>query len=96
MKKLLTILFTISFLLLPTISIYAQEEKTGTQETQQVEDTTPDDNTEEESETLSDVLDTQTEQIQQEPVSFFTILGAILIPSIFIIIAYLILKFFKI
>ena len=93
MKKLLTILFTISFLLLPALPSYAQEEETDTQEIQQIEENTQEDK---ETETLSDVLDTQTEQIQQEPVSFFTILGAILIPSIFIIIAYLILKFFRV
>jgi hypothetical protein len=95
MKKLLTILFTISLLLLPTLPLYAQEEETSNQETQQTEDTTLEENAGQEAETLSDVLEIQQEQIQQEPVSFFTILGAILIPSIFIIIAYLILKFFK-
>jgi hypothetical protein len=89
MKKLLTILLTISFLLLPISYTSAQEENINEEVIEQS-------NEEEETETLADQLEKETiEDIQPEPVSFLTILGAILIPCIFIIIAYLILKFFK-
>ena len=95
MKKLLTILLSTSFLLLPIFNISAQEENVNEEVIQQTNDS---ENTkdEEETDTLADQLEEKTvEDIQPEPVSFLTILGAILIPSIFIIIAYLILKFFK-
>lgn len=95
MKKLLTILLITSFLLLPILHTSAQEENVNEEVIQQTNDSenTKDD---EETDTLADQLEEKTvEDIQPEPVSFLTILGAILIPSIFIIIAYLILKFFK-
>lgn len=95
MKKLLTILLITSFILLPISHTSAQEENVNEEVIQQTNDS---ENTkdEEETDTLADQLEEKTvEDIQPEPVSFLTILGAILIPSIFIIIAYLILKFFK-
>jgi cytoskeletal protein RodZ len=95
MKKLLTTILLLSFLLIPSVHIYAQEEETLDSTIEQnIEE--ENDTEEQEKETLSDTLEEkEVEEIQPPSPSFFTILASILIPSIFIIICYLILKFFK-
>jgi cytochrome c-type biogenesis protein CcmH/NrfG len=69
-----------------------EEEGISLEEDQKLEDM-------EERESLAERLEKEEEEVEQiymgPPRSFFTVLGAILIPSIFIIICYLILKFFK-
>ena len=93
MKKLLTIIVFLTFLQIPTFNTYAQEETNENT----VEEDIQEENTEEQKvETLSEKLgEKEVEDIQPPSTSFLTILAAILIPSIFIILCYLILKFFK-
>ena len=91
MKKFLVILLLTFFLITPTLPTFAQtesEEKSNVVEEVQEENV-------EEKETLSDKLESEDTEIQQEPTSFLTILAAILIPCLFLIICYLIFKFFK-
>ena len=65
-------------------------------DSQEQKDDNEEEDTQEERESLADTLQQEeVEQIQPQRYSFWTILGAILIPSIFIIIAYLILKSFQ-
>lgn len=91
MKKFLVILLLTFFLITPTLPAFAQteseEESNAVKEVQE--------ENVEEKETLSDKLESENTVIQQEPTSFLTILAAILIPCLFLIICYLILKFFK-
>ncbi|MHC1716727.1 MAG: hypothetical protein AB9915_02495 [Candidatus Dojkabacteria bacterium] len=89
MKKILRTIVLLLLLVLPISTIYAQETVAPVIE-QQVTDELK---TEEDSTTQ----ETATEEVQntKPEYSFLTILGALLIPCIFIIIAYLILKLFK-
>lgn len=105
MKKLLTSLLIIFFFVLPTSFSLAQtdglENSVDDTDIEIVED--EQDNQEEqeteqqkEQESLADTLEqTQEEEIQPQRRSFWTILGAILIPSIFLILCYFMLKFFQ-
>ena len=92
MKKILTMILLIPFFFLPMLPSYAQTETEETKEEIVQEENQQDEDTEE---SLSDKLDTTEEELIPKKISFLTILGAILIPSIFIIICYMILKFFK-
>lgn len=93
MKKLLTIIVLLTFLQIPTFNTYAQEE---TNENTVEEDIQKENTEEQKVETLSENFEEkEVEDIQPPSTSFLTILGAILIPSIFIILCYLVLKFFK-
>jgi hypothetical protein len=111
MKKLLTTTAILLFLFSFNTLIFAQEDKSFespetqynqseeseldiTEEDQEINDT-------QEKESLAERLEREREEGNLEeismgpPISFLTILGAILIPATFIIICYLILKFFK-
>lgn len=109
MKNLLTTVLILTFFFLPfTFSLAQTDELEISPETdvefniptsqednnEEAEDTQ--EQTDEERESLAESLQQQeVEQIQAQSYSFWTILGAILIPSIFIILAYLILKSFQ-
>ena len=111
MKKLLTIFLVFTFLSsfsLPLLAQIDNEESNpnldAPQFQEEIEDINDDereedeDIDEEERTPLSEQLRQEEESpeiIQIPRPSFFTILGAILIPSIFIIICYLIIKFFN-
>ncbi len=89
MKNIIKILTILILLSLPMKFSYAQEtESTDIPIQEEVETTN------EETET-SDELTSTTEKIQSSHYSFGTILLALLIPSIFLIICYLIFKSFK-
>ena len=111
MTKILTTLFVTAFLLLPLGTLYAQGENINIdfddveiqileQDTEEMEneeeEQEEDDETEQEGRSLAETLEEEEiEQIQPERRSFWTILAAILIPSIFIILCYFMLKFFQ-
>lgn len=105
MKKLLTFLLLSIFFLLPINFSLAQstEKVTDTAEEKIVEkekgntaDEEEQKGEEEEQKTLADTLERkQIEEIENQTYSFWTILLAILIPSIFIILGYLMLKFLQ-
>lgn len=110
MKNLLTTILILTFFSLPFTFSFAQTDdldidlgediETNIPEAEENRDNDEDiqENTEEEEERESLANTLQQEEIveiQPDRYSFWTILGAILIPSIFIIIAYLILKFFQ-
>jgi hypothetical protein len=111
MKKLLTTTLILTFFFLPLTFSFAQTNEpdleleenieTNISDSQEQEDDNggqeeTQEDTQDESESLADSLEQEKiEQIQPQTRSFWTILGAILIPSIFIIIAYLILKSFQ-
>lgn len=92
MKKFLGIfLCFLLYVAIPTTEIFAQSDEDmqiPTQEEQQQENTEEETNTETEQKQ-------ETVQPQKTEYSFLTILGAILIPSLFIIIGYIVLKFFQ-
>lgn len=100
MKKLLTTIITISFLLLPFTVSFAQQ---GIMEIDEIgaeieiPEVAEEEETEEERQgSLADTLEeTRVEEIQPQRRSFWTVLGAILIPAIFIILCYFMLKFFQ-
>lgn len=75
---------------LPASTVLAQTED----DLQIPTETSEQENTEETTEETEDVVE-ETEQPQKIEYSFLTILGAILIPSLFIIIGYIVLKFFQ-
>jgi len=107
MKKLLTISLTSAFLISTLSLSFAQTNAPGTPEEEDVEiqiqqdqteeafplEEVDDNSTQDQQESLAEQL--ETEEIQPTQHSFWTILGAILIPSTFLVIAYFILKFFQ-
>jgi len=108
MKKLLTISLTSAFLISTLSLSFAQTNAPGTPEEEndmeiqilqdETEEAFPleeveDNSTQDQQESLAEQL--ETEEIQPTQHSFWTILGAILIPSTFLVIAYFILKFFQ-
>lgn len=103
MKKLFKILLVLIFLMPYSFSLYAQESEELFDPNPELDSPIFEQETEEEDEEmvpLSDRLEREDESEVEEiaappPMSFFTVLAAILIPSIFIIICYLIFKFFK-
>jgi hypothetical protein len=107
MKKLLTLSLISFFLLLPLSLSLGQELENNIPDDVEIQILEEEDDTEEktieedqeeseEQESLSKTLEGQEEkEIQPPSRSFWTILGAILIPSLFIIICYFILKAFQ-
>lgn len=108
MKNLLTTILILIFVSFPLTFSFAQTNDLGVDLEEDIEINIPEsqedeekdedtqENTEDESESLAETLQQEeVEQIQPQRYSFWTILGAILIPSIFLIIAYLILKSFQ-
>jgi predicted PurR-regulated permease PerM len=107
MKKLLTLSLISFFLLLPTSLSFGQELENDIPDDVEIQILEEEDDTEEKTieedqeasdqqESLSETLDDQQKEETQPPSrSFWTILGAILIPSLFIIICYFILKAFQ-
>ena len=95
MKKILLTILTILILGINTPSIYAQEETVTTEETL-IEQTTEEKTTAiEEAKSLAETLNTTTETVETKTLSFGTILIATLTPALFIIICYMLIKFFK-
>jgi hypothetical protein len=102
MKKIVTFLLLSIFFLLPISFSFAQKTESTTvtieEETiEQKEDMVSEDEGEKEEEkSLADTLEKkEIAEIQDQGYSFWTILLAILIPSIFIILGYLMLKFLQ-
>jgi predicted PurR-regulated permease PerM len=106
MKNLLTNILILTFLFLPITSSFAQTNGLDLDMGEDTEINIPEDlenenndieeETNDEKETLADTLEQkEIEQIQTQGRSFWTILGAILIPSVFLIICYFVLRFFQ-
>lgn len=96
MKKILTILLTILLIGFQTPFVYAQEETTTTGEETLIEQTTEEKETAlEEAASLAETLNTTTETVETKSLTFGTILIATLTPALFIIISYMLIKFFK-
>ena len=105
MKNLLTTTLILIFVSLPLTFSFAQTNDLGVDLDEGIEMNIPEsqeededtqEETEDERESLSETLQQEkVEEIQPQRNSFWTILGAILIPSLFLIIAYLILKSFQ-
>jgi hypothetical protein len=111
MKKLLTTFLILAFVSFPTTLSFAQTSDFELELNQDIETNIPDpqeqekgegeeemeeQEDQEEKETLADTLQQEeVEQIQPQGYSFWTILGAILIPSTFLILGYFILKLFQ-
>ena len=89
MRILMFTILTTLMLVFPGTYLHAQTESPVVIETESSLDMENSDDTENSSETATD------ETTPEVRYSFGTILLAILIPSLFVIIAYLILKFFK-
>jgi hypothetical protein len=104
MKKLLTTFLISFFVFLPLSFSFAQESENETSddiEIQILEDEEAQEESQEqetEQKPLAETLETeetQEDQIQPPGRDYWTILGAILIPSVFIIVCYFILKAFE-
>ena len=92
MKKILTIFLTTIFLLITPVYIFAEESTdTTVEETVTEKDTTTDD-TETEETTLAETLE---EEETDSGISVWTVLFAIVGASLFILVAYYILKNFN-
>lgn len=89
MKKLTILAIIFFFISFTPLPILAQSDTSENQKVVQEENTLEE--TEEKVTTLSEKVSSE----ENSKVSFFTILATFLIPCIFIIIAYLIFKFFK-
>lgn len=104
MKKLLTTFLISFFLFLPLSFSFAQELKNETSDDVEIQILEDEEAQEEglkqktKQESLAETLETeetQEDQIQPPGRDYWTILGAILIPSAFIIVCYFILKAFE-
>jgi hypothetical protein len=95
MKNILKTILLTSLIFTYTIPTFAQEEEIEQDVQEVVEDELENTEEVEEKESLLEKLTTEEITVEYESPSFITVLGTILIPSIFIIICYLILKFFK-
>ena len=97
MKKMLLTILLASMVFTTTIPtyIYAQEEETTTEEST-TQDTSTEDITDEEETSSEESLDTSLEDVTQDSgISIWTILFAIVGASLFIAVAYYILKTFN-
>ena len=96
MKKILTTFLTIFLIAIYAPTVYAQEETAPTEEEEAVEQTTEDmKEAVEEATTLADTLEKTTETVETKSLTFGTILLATLTPALFVIICYMLIKFFK-
>lgn len=91
MKKFLGIFLCLIFFSLPISTVLAQTEE----DLQAPTEISQEESTEGIEET-EDVTEEEVIQPQRSEYSFLTILAAILIPSLFVIIGYIVLKFFKV
>ncbi len=92
MKKFLVIFLCLILFSLPISTALAQSED----DLQAPTEISQEENTEENKEETEEVVEEETIQPQRSEYSFLTILAAILIPSLFVIIGYIVLKFFKV